>query len=154
MQSSGAFWGLSPRSFLASPPCDFNPDVALFLFLAPLAYSSAVELPWPEFRDHLRSIAILAIVLVVVTTAVAAVVAHSFMGISWPVATVLGAVVSPTDTVAASAIASRMGMPRQLTAILEGEGLANDAVALTVLRIAVVASDEKRNRAVPRHPYT
>jgi NhaP-type Na+/H+ or K+/H+ antiporter len=69
MQSSGAFWGLSPRSFLASPPCDFNPDVALFLFLAPLVYSSAVELPWPEFRDHLRSIAILAIALVVVTTA-------------------------------------------------------------------------------------
>lgn len=122
------------------PAVKFDPNIALYLFLPPLVYSSAVELPWPEFRDNLRPIAMLAVGLVVLTTAIVAVVAHFLMGFPWPVATVLGAVLSPTDPVAASAIASRVGMPRRLVAILEGEGLVNDAVSLTIFRIALTAT--------------
>lgn len=122
------------------PAVRFDPNIALFLFLPPLVYSSAVELPWPEFRDNLRPIGMLAIGLVMITTVATAAVAHSLMGMSWPVAVVLGAVISPTDTVAAGAVASRVGLPRRLVAILEGEGLVNDAVSLTILRIALTAA--------------
>src|SRR3954466_1979059 len=116
-----------------------DPRLTLYVLLPPLVYASAVQLPWPEFRDNLRPIAVLAVGLVAASTAVVAFLAHQLAGLPWSAAFALGAVVSPTDPVAASAVASRVGMPRRLLAILEGEGLVNDAVSLTILRIALAA---------------
>lgn len=117
-----------------------DPRMTLYLLLPPLIYSSSVQLPWPEFRDNLRPIALLAFWLVLVNTLAVAVTAHMFAGFPWGMAVALGAVVSPTDPVAASAVAPRVGLPNKLVAILEGEGLVNDAVALTVLRVAIAAA--------------
>ena len=122
------------------PALPLNPKIALFLVLPPLVYASAVQLPWPEFRANLRPIALLAIGLVLASTVAIAVFAHWVAGLPWPAAFVLGAVVSPTDPVAASAVASQSGLPRRLVAILEGEGLVNDGVALSLFRIALAAS--------------
>jgi len=116
-----------------------DPHTALFLILPPLVYSASVRLPWPEFRDNLRPIGLLAFGLVLAHTAVAASIAHYVAGLSWPVAAALGAIISPTDPAAATAIASRVGLPGKLVAIIEGEGLVNDAVALTLLRLALAA---------------
>ena len=82
---------------------------------------------------------LLAVGLVLVTTLVVAVVAHAFVGLPWAVAFVLGAVVSPTDAVAASATARSVGLPRRLMTILEGESMVNDATGLVVYRFAVAA---------------
>jgi Na+/H+ antiporter len=117
-----------------------DPHMALFILLPPLVYASAVRLPWADFRENLRPISLLAIGLVSMNTMVVAVVAHYLGGFSWAVATALGALISPTDPVAASAVAARMGLPHRLVAILEGEGLVNDAVALTILRLAIAAA--------------
>src|SRR3954453_3952361 len=116
-----------------------DPRLTLYVLLPPLVYASAVQLPWPEFRDNLRPIRILAIWLVLANTIAVAAVAHAVAGFPWPAAVALGAIVSPTDPVAASAVATRGGLPHKLVAILEGEGLVNDAVALSVLRLAVAA---------------
>ena len=117
-----------------------DPQLTLFLLLPPLVYASAVRLPWAEFRENLRPISLLAIGLVIVNTIVVAAVAHYLAGLSWAIAAALGALISPTDPVAASAVAARVGLPRRLVAILEGEGLVNDAVALTILRLAIAAA--------------
>ena len=122
------------------PSVLFDPQLALFFFLPPLVYSAAVDLPWPEFRDNIRPISMLAIGLVLVTAAGAAAVAHYVAGLPWAVAIVAGATISPTDPAAASAVAARVGIPRRLIAILEGEGLVNDAVALVIFRISVLAA--------------
>jgi CPA1 family monovalent cation:H+ antiporter len=131
--------GLGVAFLPCVPAIRLDPHLALFLVLPPLVYSSAVQLPWPEFRDNLRPIAVLAIGLVAASVVAVSFLAHELAGLPWSVAFALGAVVSPTDPVAASSVASRVGMPRRLVAILEGEGLVNDAVALTVLRIALAA---------------
>ena len=122
------------------PLIQFDPQIALFFFLPPLIYASAVDLPWPEFRDNIRSIAVLGIGLVLATAALVGVVAHHWMHLPWGVAIVLSAILSPTDPVAATAVAERVGIPRRLIAILEGEGLVNDAVALTIFRLALAAA--------------
>ena len=122
------------------PSFHFDPQLALFLFLPPLVYAAAVDLPWPEFRDNLRPIGVLAIGLVLATAGAIAAFAHLAVGLNWSIALILGAIVSPTDPVAATAVALRGGMPRRLTAILEGEGLVNDAVSLTIFRLAVGAA--------------
>lgn len=122
------------------PRIALDPDFVLLAVLPPLVYAAAVQLPWEEFRENLRAIATLAFGLVAATVAAAAAVAHSIVpGLSWPAALVLGAVVSPTDPVASTALASRIGVPRRLIAVLEGEGLVNDAVALTIKTIALAA---------------
>lgn len=118
----------------------FRSDVALFVLLPPLVYAAAVRLPWPEFRDNLRPIGLLAFGLVIVNAVAAAAVLRRLAGLDWALALALGAVVSPTDPAAASTVASRVGLPARLVAILEGEGLVNDAVALTLLRLAAVAA--------------
>src|SRR3954453_5362018 len=90
------------------PPVRLDPHLALFLVLPPLVYSSAVQLPWPEFRDNLRPIAVLAVGLVAASTAVVAFLAHELAGLPWSATFALGAVVSPTAPLAASAVASRV----------------------------------------------
>jgi Na+/H+ antiporter len=121
------------------PTIALNPELVLVLFLPPLIYSSAWLTSWREFRANLRPILQLSLGLVLVTTLVIAVVAHFIAGLSWPVAFVLGAVVSPTDAVAASATARQLGLPRRIVTVIEGESMVNDATGLVVYRFAVVA---------------
>jgi monovalent cation/hydrogen antiporter len=127
-------------SFLPGlPDVTIDPTLILFVFLPPLIYSSAWNTSWREFRATLRPILLLSVGLVLATTLVVAVVAHAFVGLPWAVAFVLGAVVSPTDAVAASATARSVGLPRRLLTVLEGESMVNDATGLVVYRFAVAA---------------
>ena len=121
------------------PTITINPELVLVLFLPPLIYSSAWLTSWREFRANLRPILQLSLGLVLVTTIVIAVVAHTIAGLSWPVAFVLGAVVSPTDAVAASATAQQLGLPRRIVTVIEGESMVNDATGLVIYRFAVAA---------------
>ncbi len=121
------------------PKIVLNPELILVLFLPPLIYSSAWLTSWREFSANLRPILLLAIGLVLVTTIIIAVVAHAIAGLSWPVAFVLGAVVSPTDAVAASATAKLLGLTRRIVTVIEGESMVNDATGLVVYRFAVAA---------------
>lgn len=121
------------------PSIALDPELVLVLFLPPLIYSSAWLTSWREFRANLRPILQLSLGLVLVTTLVIAVVAHFIAGLSWPVAFVLGAVVSPTDAVAASATAKQLGLPRRIVTVIEGESMVNDATGLVVYRFAVAA---------------
>ena len=102
------------------PRIVFDPDLVLLLFLPPLVFSSAWLTSWREFRANLRPILLLSVGLVLATTALIAVLAHLAFGFSWPVAFVLGAVVSPTDAVAASATAQRLGLTRRIVTVIEG----------------------------------
>jgi Na+/H+ antiporter len=121
------------------PTIKLDPELLLFLFLPPLIYSSAWLTSWQEFRANLRPILLLSVGLVLVTTIVVAVVAHAIMGLPWPVAFVLGAVVSPTDAVAASATAQSVGLSRRIVTIIEAESMVNDATGLVIYRFAVAA---------------
>ncbi|GHO90243.1 Na+/H+ antiporter [Reticulibacter mediterranei] len=132
----GALLGLVP----ALPEIDLDPEVILFLFLPPLVYSSAWQTSWRTFRSNLRPILLLAVGLVLFTTACVALVAQLLLGLSWPVAFVLGAILSPTDAVAASAIAQRMHLSARVVTILEGESMVNDATGLVVYTFAVAAA--------------
>src|SRR5947209_7871348 len=121
------------------PRIVLDPELILVLFLPPLIYSSAWLTSWREFRASLRPILQLSLGLVLATTIVVAVVAHTIVGLSLPVAFVLGAVVSPTDAVAASATAKLLGLPRRIVTVIEGESMVNDATGLVVYRFAVAA---------------
>lgn len=121
------------------PPLELAPELVLLLVLPPIIYSSAFNMSWREFRFNLRPIALLSIGGVVFTTLVIAGAAHWLLGVDWSIGFLLGAIVSPPDAVAPLAIARRMGVPRRILVILEGEGLANDAAALILYRFAVAA---------------
>jgi monovalent cation/hydrogen antiporter len=121
------------------PRVELAPELVLLVVLPPLIYSAGVAMSWREFRFNLRPIGLLAIGCVVFTTVAVAAVAHWLLGLAWPVAFVLGAIVSPPDVVAPLAIARRLKLPRRLLVILEGEGLANDATALILYRFATAA---------------
>jgi monovalent cation/hydrogen antiporter len=122
------------------PTVTMPPDVVLVGILPPLLYVTAFNTGLRELRQNLRPISLLAIGLVGLTTAGVAVVAHEVAGLSWPMAFVLGAVASPTDPIAATAIGRRLGVPRRLIDIVEGESLVNDGTALVLLRTAIVAA--------------
>lgn len=123
-----------------TPTIHVAPELILAGVLPPLLYSSAVNLPVIDVRRNLGLISWLSVVMVIVSALVIGVVVHAvFPGISFALACALGAVVSPTDAVAATAIGRRVGLPPRLMAILEGESLVNDASALVVLRTAVAA---------------
>jgi monovalent cation/hydrogen antiporter len=122
------------------PRVEVDPDLILLVFLPPLLYAAALAMPPRELRDNLRPISLLAFGLVLLTMAAVAVVAHATIGgLSWAAGFTLGAIVSPPDPVAAVAIANRLGLPRRLVTILEGEGLFNDVTALVVYRLALAA---------------
>ena len=132
---AGLVLGLVP----GLPAVRLAPELVLLLVLPPLIYSSAVAMSWRAFRFNLRPISLLAIGCVLFTTLAAAAAAHGFLGFSWPLGFVLGAIVSPPDAVAPLAIARRMQLPQRILVILEGEGLANDATALVLYRFAIGA---------------
>jgi Na+/H+ antiporter len=117
-----------------------QPDLVLLVFLPPLIYDASLDTSARELRTHLRPILLLAVGLVLATMVVVAVVIHSLVGgMGWAVAFALGAIVSPPDSVAATQIAGKLGLPRRLVTILGGEGLMNDATALTAYQVAVAA---------------
>lgn len=122
------------------PTIRLDPQLVLLFVLPPLVYSAAVELPWEDFRGNRRPISLFAIGLVLATGAAVAAVAHALVpNLDWGEAFALGAAVAPTDTVASIAVSDQLGLPRRLLAITQGEGLVNDAVALTLLRVATAA---------------
>jgi Na+/H+ antiporter len=121
------------------PNVTLPPDAVLIGILPPLLYSSAFNTGLRELRRNLRPISLLAIGLVAVTTVMVAAVAHYMIDLSWPAAFVLGAVLSPTDPLAATTIARRLGVPRRAVAIIEGESLVNDGTALVLYKFAVAA---------------
>src|SRR5450631_4292838 len=117
-----------------------QPDLVLLVFLPPLIYDASLDTSASELRSHLRPILLLAVGLVLATMVSVAVVIHTMVGgMSWAVAFALGAIVSPPDSVAATQIAGKLGLPRRLVTILGGEGLMNDATALTAYQVAVAA---------------
>ena len=121
------------------PAVTLAPEVVLLVILPPLIYSAGVAMSWREFRFNLRPITLLAVGCVLFTTGAVAAAAHYLLGLPWTVGFVLGAIIAPPDTVAPLAIARRLGLPRRLVVVLEGEGLANDATALIIYRFAVAA---------------
>lgn len=134
---AGALVALLPG--VAVPELD--PEIVFFIFLPPILWAAAYFTSLREFRANIRPIGLLAIGLVVATTAVVAYVARLLIpGLPWPVAVALGAIVSPPDAVAAAAIVSRLPVPRRVVVILEGESLVNDASALVLYRTAVAAA--------------
>jgi Na+/H+ antiporter len=121
------------------PKVQLAPEFVLLVILPPLIYSAGFNMSWREFHFNLRPIALLAFGCVVFTTCAVAAAAHYLLTFDWPVGFVLGAIIAPPDVVAPLAIARRLGLPRRLVVVLEGEGLANDATALILYRFAVAA---------------
>lgn len=134
--AGGAMLGLVPNL----PQSGFDPQLILVIVLPPILYQAALLTSWTDFKAHLRPIALLSIGLVAVTTlAVGAALRFMVPDVPWAVAFTLGAIVSPPDAVAATAILSRLNMPRRIVTILEGESLVNDASGLVLYKFAVAA---------------
>lgn len=121
------------------PPLQLAPDLVLLGILPPLIYSAGVAMSWREFKFNLRPIILLAFGCVIFTTCAVAAAVHYLLGLPWGIGFILGAIVAPPDVVAPLALARRLGLPRRILVILEGEGLANDATALILYRFAVAA---------------
>src|SRR6266700_6290991 len=121
------------------PPVELAPELVILVLLPPLIYSAGVSMSWREFCFNLRPITLLAFGCVIFTTVAVAAAAHYVLALPWGVGFLIGAIVAPPDVVAPLAIARRLGLPRRILVVLEGEGLANDATALILYRFAVVA---------------
>jgi CPA1 family monovalent cation:H+ antiporter len=120
---------------------ELPPDLVLVLFLPPLLYSASFFSSPRNLQADLRAISLLAVGLVLATMVAVAVTAHALVeGLPWAAAFTLGAIVAPTDPLAATTIGRRLGVPRRLLTVLEGESLVNDASALVAYRIAVTAA--------------
>ncbi len=123
------------------PDIELRPDVVLFGLLPPLLYATAIQTSLVDFNANRRSILLLSVGLVAFTTAGVAVLVHLLLpDLGWGPCFAIGAVVAPPDAVAATAIGRRIGLPRRIVTILEGESLLNDATALVALRTAIVAT--------------
>ncbi|NQU38274.1 MAG: cation:proton antiporter, partial [Actinobacteria bacterium] len=117
-----------------------DPETILTLILAPLVFAAGLSSSAVDLRKVGRRVFLLAVGLVTITTLlVGAVVSVSFAALTFAAACALGAVLAPTDAVAAAVVAARSGLPRRVTLVIEGESLANDGTALTILRVAVLA---------------
>jgi monovalent cation/hydrogen antiporter len=122
------------------PPVELPPELVLVVFLPPLLYWAGFFSSPRDLRAEARPISLAAVGLVLATMVAVAAAAHAVVdGLSWPAAFALGAIVSPTDPLAATAIGRRLGVPRRLITVLEGESLVNDATALVAYRVAVTA---------------
>jgi CPA1 family monovalent cation:H+ antiporter len=130
--------GLAIAMVPGLPPVRLDPDLVFLVFLPPVLWAAAYFTSLRDFRQNLRPISLLAIGLVVATTAATAAVARALVpGLGWPAALALGAIVSPPDAVAATAVARKLSIPRRVVTVLEGESLVNDATALVLYRSAV-----------------
>ncbi|HEU5038001.1 MAG TPA: Na+/H+ antiporter [Nocardioides sp.] len=119
-------------------PLDLDPELILPVVLPPLLFAATQRTTATEFREQARPVLALAVGLTISTAAVVAVVAHA-LGLGWGPSWVLGAIVSPPDPVAATAVARRLRLPARLVTILEGEGMFNDATALVMYNVALLA---------------
>ncbi len=132
--------GLALGFIPSLPRFSLDPELIFLLFLPPLIYSSAWSTSWRDFKNNLRPISLLAIGLVFFTTIIVAVVAHAIVpSLPWAAAFVIGAIVSPTDAIAATSIAQRLGVPRRIVTVIEGESLVNDSSGLVAYQFAVAA---------------
>jgi CPA1 family monovalent cation:H+ antiporter len=136
MVLGGLGLGLIP----GAPEVTLDPEIVLVVFLPPLLYVGAFFASLRDVRRDARVISMMAIGLVGATCVAVAVVAHELAGLPWAAAFTLGAIVSPTDPLAATQIMRRLGAPRRLVNVLEGEGLINDATALVLYRTAIGAA--------------
>ena len=129
-------------SFLPGvPEVELEPEIVLLGLLPPLLYSAALQTSLVDFNAHRRVILLLSVGLVVFTTFGIGWLVHELLpGVGWPAALAIGAVVAPPDAVAATTIGRRIGLPRRIVTILEGESLLNDATALVALRTAIAAA--------------
>src|SRR5215204_7041298 len=121
------------------PVVQIAPEVIFLIFLPPLLNSAAFSSSPLDLRAHLRPIALLAVGLVLLTTLAVAAIAHFVVGLPWAAAFVLGAILAPTDPVAAEAIFRRLGVPERVSTIVGGESLVNDGTGLVAFRLAVAA---------------
>jgi len=132
----GSFVGFAP----GVPSVELDPDLVLLIFLPPLLFNAAYFSSVRDLRANMRSITLSAVGLVLLTVALVAIAAHAAIdGLPWAAAFALGAIVSPTDPLAATAITRRLGVPRRLVTAIEGESLINDGTALVAFRTAVAA---------------
>ena len=132
--------GLVLAAIPGLPRIGFEPETLFLLFVPPLLYLAAFTTSLRDFRAQIWPIARYGTVVVLLSIAAVAAVAHTLLPeITWPAAFVLGAIVSPPDPVAAVAVMRRLGAPRRIVTLLEGEGLVNDATALVAYRIGVAA---------------
>jgi monovalent cation/hydrogen antiporter len=122
------------------PEVTLEPDLVLLIFLPPLLYSNAFFSDLNALRTDARAITLLSTGLVFTTALVVGAAAHFAFDLPWAVSIALGAIVAPTDPVAATATLSRLGVPRRLVNVLEGESLVNDATALVIYKVAVAAA--------------
>ncbi|MFN8190238.1 MAG: Na+/H+ antiporter [Nocardioidaceae bacterium] len=133
--------GVAASYVPGTPEIRLGPEIVLVGLLPPLLYATAVQTSLVDFRANQRSILLLSVGLVVFTTLGVGVVVHAILpSVGWPAAFALGAVVAPPDAVAATAVARRIGLPRRIVTILEGESLLNDGTALVALRTSVAAT--------------
>lgn len=123
------------------PQLEFDPQFLLVLVLPPILYQAALLTSWRDFKANLRTIGLLAIGLVLATTLLLGTALKALIPeIPWAAAFAFGAIVSPPDAVAATAILSRLNMPRRIVSVLEGESLVNDASGLVLYKFAVAAA--------------
>jgi monovalent cation/hydrogen antiporter len=132
--------GLALGLIPGMPEFHLEPDLVLLVFLPPLLYSAAFFADLRTLRADARVIVLNAVGLVLATAAAVALVAHELVGLSWEASFVLGAVLSPTDPVAATSVMRRVGAPRRIVNIIEGESLVNDATALLAFKVAVAVT--------------
>jgi CPA1 family monovalent cation:H+ antiporter len=122
------------------PRIELEPELVLLVFLPPLLFSAAIETPTRDLRYNLAPLLRLSIGLVIFTMAAVAVVANAAIpNLGWAAAFTIGAIVAPTDALAATSVFRRLGAPRIVSTLVEGEALLNDATALVAYRVAVVA---------------
>ena len=141
MVIGGLILGITP----GIPDITLNPDLIFLVVLPPLLYAAAWTTSWRDFRYNIVSIFLLAFGLVAFTVVGVALIAPAvFAGFDWRLGFVLGAVVAPTDAIAATSIARRVGLPARIVDILEGESLINDATGLLALQVATALIVHKR----------
>ncbi|RAW02029.1 Na+/H+ antiporter [Pseudochryseolinea flava] len=132
--------GLAIGFVPSMPAITLDPAVVFLIFLPPILYDAASNTDWHDFKSEFRPIATLAIALVIFTTGAVAITSYFLIpGFTWPLAFVLGAIVSPPDAVAATTITKGLGLNKKVVTILEGESLLNDASALIAYRFSVAA---------------
>jgi len=136
-------FGLAVGLVPGLPDLELDPDVVFLVFLPPLLFAAGWRASPRELRSEKRALAGLAVVLVLITMAAVAVLAHAIVpGMDWAAAFVLGAVVAPTDPVSATATFSRIGVPGRVRLLVEGEAMINDGAALVAYRVALTAAVE------------
>ncbi len=130
--------GLAIAFLPGLPEIELDPDTIFLLFLPPLVFSAGWRTSPRELRAVLRPLGLLSVALVFITAGVVALVAHALVpGLGWAEAAVLGAILAPTDTVAAIAVFRRIGGPERVRLLVEGESMINDGTALVIYRIAI-----------------